>query len=175
MPNPGTKVVVGDGPQLAELKARFPDVRFVGAKHGEDLARHYAAADVFVFPSRTDTFGLVMLEALACGVPVAAYPVTGPIDVLDGSGVGILDEDLSKCGVERALTIPAEDCRAFALKYAWPVSAGSSSSATCTPIQSCPAEGGVISATAGRIVGQALLSRPIGVLLARLASRPPPR
>lgn len=121
LPNPGTKIVVGGGPQLDALKARFPEVRFVGAKHGEDLARHYAAADVFVFPSRTDTFGLVMLEALACGVPVAAYPVTGPIDVLDGSGVGILDDDLSR-GVERALTIAAEDCRAFALNHAWPVS-----------------------------------------------------
>ncbi len=122
LPNPGTKVVVGNGPQLAELKARFPDVRFVGAKHGKELARHYAAADVFVFPSRTDTFGLVMLEALACGVPVAAYPVTGPIDVLEGSGVGILDEDLSRA-VEAAQTITADGCRAFAMKYAWPVSA----------------------------------------------------
>ncbi len=121
LPNAGTKYVVGDGPQLPALQAKFPDVRFVGAKHGDELARHYAAADVFVFPSRTDTFGLVMLEALACGVPVAAYPVTGPVDVLDGSGVGALDEDLSKA-VDAALAIPAEACRAFALKYAWPVS-----------------------------------------------------
>ena len=121
LPNPGTKYVVGNGPQLAELQSKFPHVRFVGAKHGEDLARHYAAADVFVFPSRTDTFGLVMLEALACGVPVAAYPVTGPVDVLGGSGVGILDEDLSKA-VDAALPISSEDCRDFALKYAWPVS-----------------------------------------------------
>ena len=119
--NPGAKYVVGDGPQLLTLQARFPDVRFVGAKHGEELAHHYAAADVFVFPSRTDTFGLVMLEALACGVPVAAYPVQGPIDVLEGSGVGILDEDLSNA-VDRALAISNDDCRAFALDHAWPVS-----------------------------------------------------
>ena len=121
LPNPGTKYVVGDGPQLAALQARFPEVRFVGAKHGEELARHYASADVFVFPSRTDTFGLVMLEALACGVPVAAYPVQGPLDVLTGSGVGALDEDLSRA-VDDALKIPTKDCRAFAQKHAWPVS-----------------------------------------------------
>ena len=121
LPNQGTKYVVGDGPQLAALQARFPEVRFVGAKHGEELARHYASADVFVFPSRTDTFGLVMLEALACGVPVAAYPVQGPVDVLTGSGVGVLDEDLPRA-VDAALKIAAEDCRAFALKHAWPVS-----------------------------------------------------
>ena len=109
------------GPQLAALQARFPEVRFVGAKHGEELARHYASADVFVFPSRTDTFGLVMLEALACGVPVAAYPVQGPLDLLSGSGVGALDEDLSRA-VDDALKIPTKDCRAFARKHAWPVS-----------------------------------------------------
>jgi glycosyltransferase involved in cell wall biosynthesis len=90
----------------------------VGAKHGEDLARHYAAADVFVFPSRTDTFGLVLLEALASGVPVAAYPVPGPVDVLDGAAVGVLDEDLASA-VRRALDIPADRCRAFALGYSW--------------------------------------------------------
>lgn len=121
LPNGGTKYVVGDGPQLAALQARCPDVRFVGAKQGDELARHYAAADVFVFPSRTDTFGLVMLEALASGVPVAAYPVQGPSDVLAGTGVGCLDEDLSKA-VEAALKIPCDECRAFALRHAWPVS-----------------------------------------------------
>ncbi len=121
LPNPGTKYIVGDGPQLTTLQGRFPEVRFVGAKHGEELARHYAAADVFVFPSRTDTFGLVMLEALACGVPVAAYPVQGPVDVLTGSGVGALDEDLS-LAVEEALKISSQDCRSFALAHAWPVS-----------------------------------------------------
>ncbi|HZH27616.1 MAG TPA: glycosyltransferase family 1 protein [Azospirillaceae bacterium] len=118
---PGTKYVVGDGPQLAELKARYPQVRFVGARHGEDLARHYAAADVFVFPSRTDTFGLVLLEALASGVPVAAYPVCGPIDILGGSDVGVLDEDLA-AAVTRALAIPPERCRAFALRHSWQAS-----------------------------------------------------
>ncbi len=121
LPNPGAKYVVGDGPQLPALQSKYPAARFVGAKHGEELARHYAAADVFVFPSRTDTFGLVMLEALACGVPVAAYPVTGPVDVLDGSGAGALDEDLSKA-VEAAVEIPPETCRAYGLKYAWPLS-----------------------------------------------------
>lgn len=78
---PGTKLVIGDGPARAALETRFRDARFVGYEHGEHLAQHVAAADVFVFPSRTDTFGLVMLEAMACGLPVAAYPVTGPIDV----------------------------------------------------------------------------------------------
>lgn len=116
---PGTKVVVGEGPQLAELKARFPGVHFAGARFGEDLAAHYAASDVFVFPSRTDTFGLVMLEALACGVPVAAFPVQGPRDVLDrGGDVGALDECL-KSAVERALTLNPQRCREHALQYSW--------------------------------------------------------
>ena len=119
---PGTKYVVGDGPQLTELRARYPDVRFPGAKTGEELARHYAASDVFVFPSLTDTFGLVMLEALASGVPVAAYPVEGPLDVIEGSGAGALDSDLAKA-VERALGIPPEDCLAHARNYSWEASA----------------------------------------------------
>jgi glycosyltransferase involved in cell wall biosynthesis len=119
---PGTKYVVGDGPQAAELKARHPGVRFVGAKHGEELAQYYAAADVFVFPSRTDTFGLVLLEALASGVPVAALPVAGPLDVLDGAEVGCLDEDLGRA-VQTALTISPERCRQFALGHSWRVSA----------------------------------------------------
>jgi glycosyltransferase involved in cell wall biosynthesis len=118
---PGTKYVVGDGPQLQDLKTRYPDARFVGSRHGEDLAKHYAAADVFVFPSRTDTFGLVLLEALASGVPVAAYPVPGPIDVLNGAAVGVLDEDLASA-VRRALEIPADRCRAFALGHSWQTS-----------------------------------------------------
>jgi glycosyltransferase involved in cell wall biosynthesis len=115
---PGSKVVVGDGPQLAALRRAHPEVLFTGAKTGEDLARHYAAADVFVFPSRTDTFGLVLLEALASGLPVAAYPVTGPLDVVNGASVGVLDENLARAA-ERALTIPRGDCRAFALGYSW--------------------------------------------------------
>ena len=114
----GTKVVVGDGPQLEDCRKRYPAVRFVGAKHGEDLARHYAAADVFVFPSRTDTFGNVMLEALAAGVPVAAFPVTGPNDVINGFGVGCLNEDLAQAA-RSALEIPGERCRDHAATMSW--------------------------------------------------------
>ena len=87
-PHPGTKVVVGDGPALAGLRRKFPEVHFLGALRGDPLAGAYAGADVFVFPSRTDTFGLVMIEALACGTPVAAYPVPGPLDVLNDGGRG---------------------------------------------------------------------------------------
>jgi glycosyltransferase involved in cell wall biosynthesis len=122
LPTPGTKVVVGDGPMRAELEGRFPDAVFAGAHQGRALARYYAAADVFVFPSRTETFGLVMLEALAAGVPVAAYPVQGPLDVLDGAGVGAMDEDLGRAVVS-ALKIPGERCRAHALAYSWEASA----------------------------------------------------
>lgn len=114
----GSKLVVGDGPQLAQFKRRYPGVHFAGARIGEDLARHYAAGDVFVFPSRTDTFGLVQLEALASGLPVAAYPVPGPIDVVNGYGVGCLDEDLGHAA-RSALAIPAARCRAFALRFSW--------------------------------------------------------
>jgi glycosyltransferase involved in cell wall biosynthesis len=115
---PGTKYVVGDGPQRRELEAKYPDARFVGMREGEDLASHLAAADVFVFPSLTDTFGMVMLEALASGVPVAAYPVAGPLDVINQSGAGVLDEDL-KAAVQKALSIPAAACRDYALKFSW--------------------------------------------------------
>lgn len=115
---PGSKVVVGDGPQLAELQRRFPDVHFTGAKTGEDLARHYASGDVFVFPSRTDTFGLVMLEALASGLPVAAYPVPGPLDVINGTDVGVLDENLG-VAARKALHIPGARCRDYALGFSW--------------------------------------------------------
>jgi glycosyltransferase involved in cell wall biosynthesis len=115
---PGSKLVVGSGPQLADLKRRYPDVRFAGPRQGEDLARHYAAADVFVFPSRTDTFGLVLLEALASGLPVAAYPVPGPLDVIDGASVGFLDEDLASAA-RRALDVSPELCRDYALQFSW--------------------------------------------------------
>ncbi len=115
---PGSKYVVGDGPQREELCHKYPGVHFVGMKKGEELARHYAAADVFVFPSRTDTFGLVLLEALACGVPVAAYPVTGPLDVVGDSGVGVLDEDLAEAA-RRALEISPEKCREHASHFSW--------------------------------------------------------
>lgn len=119
---PGTKVIVGDGPQRAQLERRYPAARFLGPRYGDELVRHYRAADVFVFPSRTDTLGLVMLEALACGVPVAAYPVQGPLDVIGDSPAGALDEDLARA-IERALSIPAEVCRARALEHSWDRSA----------------------------------------------------
>jgi glycosyltransferase involved in cell wall biosynthesis len=123
---PGTKVVVGDGPQMDEYRRRYPQVRFEGARHGEELANYYAAADVFVFPSRTDTFGLVLLEALASGVPVAAYPVPGPLDVLEvpkgASPVGCMDEDLARAVIS-ALSISPERCRDHALTYSWRASA----------------------------------------------------
>lgn len=115
---PGTKVVVGEGPDLAILKSRYPGVVFAGTKRGEELARHFASADVFVFPSRTDTFGLVLLEALASGTPVAAYPVTGPADIFaDGRG-GVLSEDLGMAAL-KALDIPREAAREKALEYGW--------------------------------------------------------
>jgi len=115
---PGSKVVIGDGPALASLSRRHPRARFLGRKTGEDLARHLAAADVFVFPSLTDTFGLVMLEAMASGLPVAAFPVTGPRDVVLQGRTGWLDRDLEKA-IRQALTLDPEACRQEALKYSW--------------------------------------------------------
>ena len=110
---PGTKVIVGDGPARENLTQRFPKARFLGLKSGQELADLYASADVFVFPSRTDTFGLVMLEALAAGTPVAAYPVTGPLEVLAGSRCGAMNEDLRIAALS-ALEIPRDACKAFA-------------------------------------------------------------
>jgi glycosyltransferase involved in cell wall biosynthesis len=115
---PGTKLVIGDGPARAELQAQFPAAQFVGYRFGAELAAHLAAADVFVFPSRTDTFGLVLLEALACGVPVAAYPVIGPIDVIENGVTGVLDEDLRTAALA-ALQLDPAHCRAFALSHTW--------------------------------------------------------
>ena len=117
---PGSKVVVGGGPQLAELKRDYPGVTFTGPRFGEQLARSYAGGDVFVFPSLTDTFGLVMLEALACGTPVAAYPVTGPRDVLTAADgrVGAVDTDL-RAACLRALEADRDACRAHAERYSW--------------------------------------------------------
>jgi glycosyltransferase involved in cell wall biosynthesis len=115
---PGTKYVVGDGPALEELQMRYPEVRFTGYKKGEELARHMAAADVFVFPSRTDTFGLVMLEVLACGVPVAAYPVTGPKNIIQQGVTGYICEDLEGA-VRAALRLDGRRCRAFAKQFSW--------------------------------------------------------
>jgi glycosyltransferase involved in cell wall biosynthesis len=115
---PGSKVVVGGGPALEELKAKYPDVIFAGPKFGDELARYYADADVFVFPSFTDTFGLVILEAAACGTPVAGYIAPGPQDILPGTGAGIVDKDLRKASLE-ALKLKREDARALAEKYSW--------------------------------------------------------
>jgi glycosyltransferase involved in cell wall biosynthesis len=120
MPWSGTKVVVGDGPARAELESEHPEVRFTGYRYGEELARFIAAADVFVFPSRTDTFGLVLLEAMACGVPVAAYPVTGPIDVVLDGVTGSLDEDLARAA-RAALHLDPVACRRRALENSWEV------------------------------------------------------
>ena len=125
---PGSKVVVGAGPALADLTARYPDAHFLGALHGAELASVYAAADVFVFPSLTDTFGLVMIEALACGTPVAGFPVAGPLDVVgdDGRGVfpgfkaviGGIDDDLGTA-IDRALAADRSDCAAYARNFSW--------------------------------------------------------
>lgn len=115
---PGTKIVVGDGPSLSKLKKRYPDVVFTGFQTGEPLAQIMATADVFVFPSKTDTFGIVMLDALACGVPVAAYPVQGPIDVLVDNETGCMRENLHDA-FHAALTLSRTTCRQQALQYSW--------------------------------------------------------
>lgn len=119
---PGRKVVVGDGPQRAELACRFPEVLFTGRKEGEALAACYASADVFVFPSRTDTFGIVLLEAMASGLPVAAYPVTGPIDLVADGTTGFLSEDLG-AAARAALRLDRAAVRACALEYSWEAAA----------------------------------------------------
>ncbi|GHD02844.1 glycosyltransferase family 4 protein [Novosphingobium pokkalii] len=125
---PGSKVVVGDGPDLAMLKARHPQAHFTGALSGVALAQAYRAADCFVFPSRTDTFGLVMIEAMACGVPVAAYPVAGPLDVVGAQGrgadgtlprpVGACHDDLATA-ISQALTCDRADAAAYGASYSW--------------------------------------------------------
>jgi len=119
---PGTKLVVGDGPEHAALSQRYPNARFLGRLEGAELAAIYALADVFVFPSLTDTFGLVLLEALACGVPVAAFPVAGPLDVIEESGAGVLDWDLREAALG-ALDIDPTLCRDHALAFTWRASA----------------------------------------------------
>ncbi len=116
---PGRKVVVGAGPQIKQLQARYSDAYFTGPKFGDELAQHYASASVFVFPSLTDTFGLVLLEALASGVPVAAHNVTGPKDVVDDPRVGVLGDDLEQAALQ-ALDLDPLACRNHALKYSWP-------------------------------------------------------
>ena len=125
---PGSKVVVGDGPALAELRAKYPEVHFIGARGGADLAAAYRTADVFVFPSKTDTFGLVLIEALACGVPVAAYPVTGPLDIVGREGrgedasfpatIGALD-DVLEVAIVRALQADRQAAAVFGARFSW--------------------------------------------------------
>jgi glycosyltransferase involved in cell wall biosynthesis len=118
MPWVGSKVVVGDGPERAMFERKHTDVHFAGYKIGEELSQYVAAADVFVFPSRTDTFGLVLLEAMASGVPVAAYPVTGPIDVVQRDVSGILDHDLASAA-RNALHLSPQRCREYAMQFTW--------------------------------------------------------
>src|SRR5664279_3180269 len=120
---PGTKVIVGEGPARSALQRHYPRAVFLGARQGEALAEVYAAADVFVFPSKTDTFGLVLLEALASGLPVAAFPVTGPRDVIGTSAVGVLNHDL-RAACLSALEISPKACLAFAAEHTWEDSAG---------------------------------------------------
>lgn len=116
---PGTKLVVGDGPALSGLQKKYPDAVFAGAKYGDDLSAHYAMSDAFVFPSKTDTFGLVVIEALASGLPVAAYPVPGPLDILgDAPDAGVLDDDLGKAARE-VVHLAKEDARSHAKKFSW--------------------------------------------------------
>lgn len=119
---PGSKVIVGDGPARAVLEAQFPEAHFLGSHTGEALAEIYASADAFVFPSLTDTFGVVLLEALASGVPVAAFPVAGPRDVIGNSKAGVLDKDLRRAAAA-ALSIPRDLCRKYALQFSWRESA----------------------------------------------------
>lgn len=115
---PGTKVIVGDGPQLSDLKRKYPKAVFTGPKYDTELARHFADADVFVFPSKTDTFGLVIIEAMASGLPVAAYPVSGPVDIIPGSQAGVVNEDLKTACLQAAKLNPADAIK-HAETYSW--------------------------------------------------------
>lgn len=119
---PGSVVIVGEGPARPSLERRYPGAHFLGALYGEALARIYASADVFVFPSKTDTFGIVLIEALASGLPVAAFPVAGPLDVIGESGAGVLDDDL-RAACLAALEIPRERAREHSLRFTWRESA----------------------------------------------------
>ena len=130
---PGSKVVVGGGPQLAALQRDYPGVTFTGPRFGAELARAYAGGDVFVFPSRTDTFGLVLLEALACGTPVAAYKVTGPIDIITDPAIGATDDDL-RAACLRALSADRDACRVHAERFSW-ASAAQSFLANLVPFE----------------------------------------
>ena len=119
---PGSKLVVGDGPSLETLREQYPDARFVGSKFGEELAAYFAQADVFLFPSLTDTFGLVILEAMAAGAPVAAFPAPGPVDLIPGTGAGAVDEDLQKACLA-CLKLDRKVVRAYAERFSWRASA----------------------------------------------------
>lgn len=119
---PGSKVIVGDGPAKQELENRYPEVHFVGVKRGEELARYYASSDVFVFPSLTDTFGVVNIEAMACGTPVAAFPVTGPIDIINQGINGYLDKDLKRA-IQQALTIDRNGIPESLTQFSWQAAA----------------------------------------------------
>jgi glycosyltransferase involved in cell wall biosynthesis len=136
---PGSKVIVGDGPARASLERKYPKAVFLGARRGEALAQAYAGADVFVFPSKTDTFGLVLLEALASGLPVAAFPVTGPRDVIGTASVGALDDDL-RAACLAALRISPQACVEFAAKHTWQASARAFL-ATITEVHTAASEG----------------------------------
>lgn len=115
---PGSKWIVGAGPALEGIRSRYPEVNYLGVLDQHELAQVYAAADVFVFPSKTDTFGLVLLEAMACGLPVAAYPVTGPVDVIGQSNAGVLHEDL-RTACLRALELDRQDVATYARRFSW--------------------------------------------------------
>lgn len=135
----GSKVIVGDGPLRAKLEAAYPHVHFMGKKTGRELADHYRSADVFVFPSRTDTFGMVLIEALACGLPVAAYPVTGPVDIITEPHLGVVDEDLSRAAYQAALLINPDLRSAHArAHYSWATAARQFLSATPSAMPEAP-------------------------------------
>jgi glycosyltransferase involved in cell wall biosynthesis len=145
---PGSKLIAGDGPSRPVLQANYPDAHFIGMQQSDALAVHYASADVFVFPSCTDTFGIVLLEALACGLPVAALPVPGPLDVIGASGAGVLDTDL-RAACLAALEIPRERAREHALTFTWAKSARQfldnivlARSSAGDPLAACPASRG---------------------------------
>ena len=118
MPYAGVKFMVGDGPMLEEYRAKYPNVKFVGAKRGQELAKYFAMADVFVFPSRWETFGIVMIEAMACGTPVAAYPVQGPLDVVEQGVTGFMEEDLATA-VYRCMGLNRDTVLAGSQKWSW--------------------------------------------------------
>ncbi|MEX0607533.1 MAG: glycosyltransferase, partial [Halofilum sp. (in: g-proteobacteria)] len=138
LPLAGAKAVVGDGPDRARLERAWPQVVFAGYRRGHDLAAWYASADALVFPSRTDTYGVVMLEALACGTPVAAYPVTGPADIVRPGVTGQLDEDLARAG-EGCLSLSRAACAAFAREHDWAAVVGEFLARTVpvTPAAAC--------------------------------------